>query len=169
MGNRAAVHEAKETSPVLGAKGSCQSSRCGLCILTHLQPLFLLSVPAVAKLPSQPFLSCAPLSQRWPWQFPGSRWHIQLWQCHFPAGVSEAPTERGCCWQCPRMPGEQSGSPCSHAVPQNPGWDMVGDGLGLAAFAPCLPGSWKHFSRWQLHSLCPETHSDDPEPARFLL
>lgn len=131
----------------------------------------ILSVPAEAKLPSQPSLSCTPLPA-----IPRSWWHIQMWQCHFPsgaAGVSQAPTERGCCWQCPRMPGEQSGSPCCHTAPKTQAgawWEMVW------AWQPLLPAclghpasswaewsrSWKRFSCWQLHSLC-------PEPARFLL
>lgn len=126
----------------------------------------VLSVPAEAKLPPQPSLSCAPLSQCWPWQFPGSWWHIQMWHCHFPSGaaVSPRPPQRGAAaGSAPGCQGSAVALPVA-MLPPNPGLGMVGDALSLAVFAPCLPGplsfswagwsrSWKGFSLWQLHSV----------------
>lgn len=110
----------------------------------------ILSVPAEAKLPPQPSLSCAPLSQCWPWQFPGSWWHIQVWHCHFPSGaaVSARPPQRGAAaGSAPGCQGSGVALPVA-MLPPNARLGMVGDGLGLAVFAPCLPGALSFQLGW---------------------
>lgn len=171
MGNKAAVHEMKEMSLFLGQKAHARapgvvSASSPICSPSSSHSFCACHGRAAFSAPPE---LCPPLPAL-ALQFPGSWWHIQTWQCHFPAGVSQAPPERGHCWQCPRMPGEQSDSPCCHAVPKNPGWAwwvMVWAWQRLlpACLGPSASSwagwsrSWKPFSCCQLHSLCPETHS----------
>lgn len=103
----------------------------------------VLSVPAVAKLPSQPSLSCAPSPSAGPGNSQARGGTSRCGNATSLSGLQVSASAPGC-------QGSRVALPAAMLSPKAR-LGHGGSGLGLAVFAPCLPGafsfSWAEWSR----------------------